>query len=377
MSDLLGRVQSIRDRPRAPVGGSRHYSDAVPSIPASQFGVPMPVWGKATNNSNVTAANVGQARWVKVTIWARLGPTISIPLIDESGTPIPFVDPAHPPLFVVRRTDAYDSGDEPEIWWADPQTPDAFWKDKIIKPTSDVAADTMVRAAMRRANSPVPHWVLEVDWGFADKTAATDPFAACNINVDILTNWAGPKSATSHTLGPGTPWKAKIWDLLDVYQTHGGAPSALSFNQGVFGSLAHDHIVGTTTLWLTATGLAGGASVVDVAYRPLVRVLGHEVADTGSGTNLKAGSAENTWRPGSRGLGFNLAGWANPYTISGGQQITYAATGASFEPISHQYQSTLVYDSGAARYKVLLNFGGGVPAAIDRTFYVFVVGRVP
>jgi hypothetical protein len=376
---------------REPAGGDPHLPSRAAGVPPGLFGVPLPVVPKPADGPIASTCVSGLA-WIKVNASVNIGGSISIPLLDANG--ISFLCPAFPPMMCARRT--HLANNPIENFVLDPgyagftsALDGKNWYDVFMKPTSDVDRQTMAFAGLRRGNSPVPHWVLELSWGYHDSTGDVAPLSTCNFDVNLV----GARPFSPDAAAPNTPTPGmgsfysspdgqsvyKIWDLWRGEQG-GSALDLALFNNRISGREAIDATGSSATLWLTDDGTSSGNTIFDPHYRPMVRVWGDHEHDGFGGGSLRAGGAQSTWRPASLGQGFWLPFLSDPYLLAGNGSIQWTGSPVTYglpeNPKQYFNFSSLDFDASVGAYRVRWFPGTGRSSSTnDQTIYFFALGR--
>lgn len=372
----------------APVGGHRHVSADWGAIPDNLEGVPFPVWGKpptAGGDSNVAVHQVAQHRWVKVTASIVFGEVVKAKLID--GNDKPYIDPAWPPMAFARRTNGDADIGVDDTYWNDLQSNDVIWRDgtSSLLPVEDLNDIPMVGWYLRRVNDPVPCWEITIVAGYYDTGIGGEigPDAFVDVNIDLFGAGIGGYSAdTIDITVPDGQSLARIWHLTTDNSAvdHGDSPTVAAANELMYMNGAHDTVRNDATWhYLTTDGTSTGADIYDTSTRPAVLVLADPQHAGFTGSPLKAGGAETTWRPGSHGRGASWGGgYIDPYVLRSNVSAGWGfATSHLLYPPKYFARSIMVRDTGTGRWRVSMSIPpesqAGTP---DRTFYIFAVGKV-
>jgi hypothetical protein len=212
-----------------------------------------------------------------------------------------------------------------------------------------------------RVLDPVPHWAIRV----APYVSSGGFGSSITVRFDLLGTGGHTHSSSSResgSAGVAGHWKVRLPWTQQAFNSVGSASVLAERAYGLGAIDATNDPTGATAATLYLTTGAGAGTVLGTqlfgSELPMVFVLAHQLSGA---ANLVATAAENTWIPESHGCM-----WSNNNYSNETSEL-------------NSFDTTVEYDLAFAQPMVLVrncsDSGGGPDATLDRTYFVYAIGK--
>lgn len=321
------------------------FADAQPA----EWGKPFPIWGVGTGASNPMAfsSHINQQQLLEVTAFMEMNTELEIPLLDDDDNPI--IDPAIPPSSYMRwlpltNTDYVTSPTSTLLAWSDQHTGVRAYVGNSDTAAYDNEDETPAWSHIfRLEKSPVPHWVLRINYAYNRIEWAGTPRATDLRTVVVSVIGAGVGVTTAQTIEVGSASTAGHYRVRKVFwpdqDPNATASDHTRYAQpGLFYASAQVASGGSVSSIAIRSG--GGTNQLSLSYMPFVRPYAEKQF------NVIHGATMQNWNACTLGVGAAMDGvWQDHFD-------TAHAKLSIQHPDFDEYNAISVLKAGATYWSV-------------------------